>query len=547
MKKVNEVIGLMKNEQYHFKPVKRVNIPKKDSSKRPLGIPSFYDKVVQEISRSILEAIYEPRFSKSSHGFRPKRSCHTALKQVKREWTGVKWVIEGDIKGFFDNIDHDILLTILNEQIHDGRFLELIRKMLKAGYMEDWVFHKTYSGTPQGGIISPILANIYLNKLDEFVEQVLIPKYETNKKKRKMNTTYNNINGKMVRLSKKIEELPESSPTRAELIQVYKELEIERRNHKVVDEMDSEFIRVKYVRYADDFIIGVIGSKELTEQIKNEVAEFLQDRLKLTLSPEKTLITNFKDPVKFLGYEMYIQDSNTYLVKRKNGRISRAVNGIPRLMVPKEAIPKKLEKFMRDGKAVHRKELTNLDIAEVISIYSAEVRGLYNYYKMADNVANQMNKFKHYHRTSLAKTLAVKMRMSVAQVRQKYEVDGTIGIIIKREPPKKDLIYKYYNEGFSKNDYVENSNHQDDYLPNTNKYSGRSGIVKRLLAEKCEICGTDEKNKNYEVHHIRKLNDLKKKYKDKKPPYWVEMMVARNRKTLVLCEECHDKLHSNKL
>lgn len=547
MKKVNEVIELMKNEQYHFKPVRRVNIPKKDGSKRPLGIPSFYDKVVQEISRSILEAIYEPRFSKSSHGFRPKRSCHTALKQVKREWTGVKWVIEGDIKGFFDNIDHDILLTILNEQIHDGRFLELIRKMLKAGYMEDWVFHKTYSGTPQGGIISPILANIYLNKLDEFVEQVLIPKYETNKKNRKMNPAYNKVNRQMVELKKKINALDTSAENREELIQQYKVLNLERRSLKVSDEMDSEFIRVKYVRYADDFIIGVIGSKELTEQIKNEVAEFLQDNLKLTLSPEKTLITNFKDPVKFLGYEMYIQDSNTYLVKRKNGRISRAVNGIPRLMVPKEAIPKKLEKFMRDGKAVHRKELTNLDIAEIISIYAAEVRGLYNYYRMADNVANQMNKFKHYHRTSLAKTLAVKMRMSVAQVRQKYEVDGTIGIIIKREPPKKDLIYKYYNEGFSKNDYVENSNHQDDYLPNTNKYSGRNGIVKRLLAEKCEICGTDEKNKNYEVHHIRKLKDLKKKYKDKKPPYWVEMMVARNRKTLVLCEECHDKLHSNKL
>ncbi|WP_042355079.1 group II intron reverse transcriptase/maturase [Bacillus rubiinfantis] len=461
MKKVNEVIELIKNEQYHFKPVRRVYIPKKDGSKRPLGIPSFYDKVIQEISRSILEAIYEPKFSKSSHGFRPNRSCHTALKQVKREWTGIKWVIEGDIKGFFDNINHEILVNILNENIHDGRFLELIKRMLEAGYMEDWVFHKTYSGTPQGGIISPILANIYLNKLDEFVENVLIPKYETNKKKRKMNPIYNRINRKMVRLSKKIDDLKSIEPIRQELINEYQLLEIERRNHKVHDEMDSDFVRVKYVRYADDFIIGVIGSKELTEQIKKEVAEFLTTELKLTLSEEKTLITNFKNPVKFLGYEMYIHDSNTYLVKKSNGRISRAVNGIPRLMVPREAITKKLEKFTRNGKAVHRKELTNLDIAEIISIYASEVRGLYNYYRMADNVANQMNRFKHYHRTSLAKTIAVKMRTSVAKVRQKYEVDGTIGIVIKREPPKDDLIYKYYNDGFSKNDYVGNANDSD--------------------------------------------------------------------------------------
>ncbi len=546
-KKVNEVIELMKNEQFHFKPVRRVYISKKDGSKRPLGIPSFYDKLIQEISRSILEAIYEPKFSKSSHGFRPNRSCHTALKQVKREWTGIKWVIEGDIKGFFDNINHETLLNILNENIHDGRFLELIKRMLEAGYMEEWVFQKTYSGTPQGGIISPILANIYLNKLDEFVENVLIPKYETNKKKRKMNPAYNLINGKMVRLSKKIDDLKSSNSIRQELINEYQLLEIERRNHKVLDEMDSDFVRVKYVRYADDFVIGVIGSKELTEQIKKEVAEFLTTELKLTLSEEKTLITNFKNPVKFLGYEMYIHDSNTYLVKKSNGRISRAVNGIPRLMVPREAITKKLEKFTRNGKAVHRKELTNLDIAEIISIYASEVRGLYNYYRMADNVANQMNRFKHYHRTSLAKTIAVKMRMSVAKVRQKYEVDGTIGVVIKREAPKDDLIYKYYNDGFSKNDYVGNANDSDDQLPNVNKYSGRNGIVKRLMANKCEICGTDDTDKSYEVYHVRKLKDLKKKYKDKKPPFWVEMMVSRNRKTLVLCEECHSKLHKNKL
>ncbi|MFC0299313.1 reverse transcriptase domain-containing protein [Virgibacillus soli] len=478
MKKVNDVIELMRHERYHFKPVRRVYIPKNDGTKRPLGIPSFDDIIVQEVSQSILEAIYEPRFSKNSHSFRPNKSCHTALKQVKREWTGVKWVIEGDIKGFYHNIDHGTLINILNEQIHDGRFLELIRRMLKAGYMDEWDYRQTYSGTPQGGILSPILANIYLNKLDEFVEQVLIPKYETNKKKRKMNPEYNKVNRQMIELKRKINTLEIDDINRNSMIDQYKVLDMEKRNHKVLDEMDSEFVRVKYVRYADDFIIGVIGSKELTEQIKQEVAEFLATKLKLTLNEEKTLVTNFKKPVMFLGYEIYIQDANTYLAKRGNGRISRAVNGIPRLMVPKGLISKKLEKYIRNGKAVHRRDLTNLDIAEIISIYATEVRGLYNYYRMADNVANQMNRFKHYHRTSLAKTIAVKMRISVAQVRKKYEVDGTIGIIIKREPPKKDLIYKYFNDGFPKNDLVENANQKDDLFPNLNRYSGRNGIAK---------------------------------------------------------------------
>ena len=169
--KVDRIIQSLADGTYAPNPVRREYIQKKQNStkKRPLGIPTFTDKLVQEVLRMILESVYEPIFSNNSHGFRPNRSCHTALKSLKREFSGVSWFIEGDIKGCFDNIDHRVLANVINAKIKDARLIQLIWKFLKAGYMEDWQYHATYSGCPQGGIVSPILANIYLNELDKFV------------------------------------------------------------------------------------------------------------------------------------------------------------------------------------------------------------------------------------------------------------------------------------------------------------------------------------------------------------------------------------------
>ena len=210
--RINRIITSLKDHSYQPNPARRVLIPKKNSTKkRPLGIPSTDDKLVQEIIRMILEAIYEPGFSKRSHGFRPKRSCHTALSEIQKTFTGVKWIVEGDIKACFDCFDHHVLIDILRRRIHDEQFIGLMWKFLKAGYMEQWTYHTTYSGTPQGSGMSPLLANIYLSELDNYVEQYKT-QFDAGKADRPETKEYSRINGTHERLRKKYLRLKDSLP-----------------------------------------------------------------------------------------------------------------------------------------------------------------------------------------------------------------------------------------------------------------------------------------------------------------------------------------------
>lgn len=539
LERIDRLIESMKDESYQPKPLKRTYIPKASGKLRPLGIPSVDDKMVQEVVRMLLEAIYEGSFSDLSHGFRPGRSCHTALLRVQHGFTGVKWFIEGDIEGFFDNIDHHILIRLLRKRIDDERFIRLIWKFLRAGYLEDWKYHKTYSGTPQGGIISPILANIYLNELDVYVEK-LIAQFNTGAKRRE-SKEYQKYKARVIRAKRKLASKALTAEEEQHLRSQIKEWERKKRQIPYSDPMDPNYRRLVYVRYADDFLMGVIGSKEDAIGIKQKLATFLSQELKLKLSEEKTLITHSKKNAQFLGFHIRVSRDES-LKRDKNGHLRRAFVDKCKLYVPREKWVKKLKdlgalKIEKDGKwkSMHRPVLTLMEDVEILNLYNAEIRGFYNYYCIAYN-ASSLQQFFYFMKYSLYKTLASKYKTSVKKIIQKYTTGGGFTVKYPTRSGEKSAIL--YNRGFKR---IKEPILQSgiDLTPNPNKIISRSSLIDRLMAAECEWC--KRKDVPLEMHHVRKLKDLKGKKN------WEQLMISRNRKTMVLCSTCHDDLHAGRL
>ena len=536
IERIEQLIESLKNETYQPAPSKRAYIPKKNGKKRPLGIPSFNDKLVQEVVRMILEAIYEGSFEHTSHGFRPGRSCHTALISIQKSFTAVKWFIEGDIKGFYDNIDHDVLIGILRERIADERFLRLIRKFLNAGYIEDWVFHRTYSGTPQGGIVSPILANIYLDKFDKYIREYI---NRFNKGEiRKGNAQYKLYEQRRYRLAKKLKN-EKDEKVREQMAAEIKRLREERNKFPARNEMDSSIKRLKYVRYADDFLIGVIGSLEDCKTVKEDIKNYLKEALKLELSDEKTLITNAQKPAKFLGFDIFIRRSND-LRKDNNGKTIRSLGHLPVLYLNYETMRKKLFDYkaariaVENGKeiwkSIVRTYMIDLDDLEIVSQFNAEIRGFYNYYSIANN-SPAINSFYHIMSYSMYKTFARKYKSSVKKILFQYKKDGTFKVAYENSKGK-TLYQSFYHDGFKRKKIAGATS--CDTIPRTVTITGgRNSLMERLKLQVCELCGATDK---LEMHHVRKLKDLKGKSD------WEKNMIARRRKTLAVCSKCHAKI-----
>jgi group II intron reverse transcriptase/maturase len=529
--KIDRIIGAMRAERYRFRPVRRVHIPKKNGKTRPLGLPTWSDKLVGEVIRLILEAYYEPQFSDRSHGFRPGRGCHTALREVANTWTGTTWFIEGDVADCFGQLDHQVMLEALAENIHDNRFLRLVGGMLTAGYLEDWVWHETLSGAPQGGVASPILSSIYLHKLDRFVETVLVPEY-TRGKLRARNPDYRRVEHAIARARRRGD--------RAQVRALYRQL------HSLPSQNpnDPGYRRLRYCRYADDTLLGFAGPKSEAEQIKQRLAEFLRTELKLTLSQEKTLITHARTGrARFLGYEISVAGSDRRTQRRPatDKRNRRSVNGTVVLHVPKDVITAKSAPYLARGKPACRNRLVNEGDYTIVGKSGAEYRGIVQYYLLAYDV-QRLHRLRWVMETSMLKTLAAKHRSTVTKMAAKHKakiatphgprVCFEASIVRGSRTP---LVARFGGIPLRR----QKTAFLIDRQPHRPLFPEKQ-LIKRLLKGRCEICGHTE---DIEVHHIRRLADL--------PPAgatqqaWEQVMANKRRKTLVVCRDCHTGIHAH--
>jgi group II intron reverse transcriptase/maturase len=529
LEKIGRIIEALRHECYRFAPVRRVYIPKKSGKLRPLGLPTWSDKLVGEVVRLLLEAYYEPTFSDRSHGFRPGRGCHTALREVAHTWTGTAWFIEGDLTDCFGSFDHSVMLSILGERIHDNRFLRLVRQMCQAGYLEEWTWGVTPSGVPQGGVASPVLSNIYLHKLDVFVESVLIPEY-TRGRLRGYNPEY----GKVKRAIRQARE----KGHRAEVRLLYKRL------HSLPsqDPVDPHYRRLRYCRYADDTLFGFVGPKADAEEIKVRLAEFLHDELKLELSPTKTLITHARTQrAKYLGYEIRVaaSDRRTKRPTQSDRRNRRTLNGLVALHVPASVIKAKSAPYLTGGKPAHRTTMVSDSDYNIVSRFGSEYRGFVQYYLLAGDVF-RLHRLRWVMETSMLKTLANKHRSSVSKTAARYKakVDTPHGPRVCFEASvarigKQPLVARFGGIPLKRQKQAVLT----DRLVTGPIYPPKE-LIRRLLAGRCELCGRAD---NIEVHHVRQLADLHRL--GQQPPHWAKVMAKRRRKSLVVCGGCHGPIH----
>nr|ATI20532.1 group II intron reverse transcriptase/maturase [Juglanconis juglandina] len=501
----------LKSEKFDFHPGRRVQIPKRSGGTRPLTIASPRDKIVQEAMRMVLEAVYEPLFSAHSHGFRPLRGCHTALKEVKEQFQPSVWVIEGDISKCFDSIDHHKLMGLIEKKISDRKFTRLIWKSLRAGFFEFHRYQNNIAGTPQGSIISPILANIFMSQLDEFVEG-LITKFNRGTKSRP--STFANTNHSRIYRAKRKGDM-----------ELVRKLSIEGWKHPWANFSDPSFKKLSYVRYADDWVVGVKGTLKEAKEFLSVIDEKLGS-MGLALSKAKTKLTNLNSSsFMFLGTKIsrasefsFARKSGTSLVVRNSKKL--------RLMAPLPRIVTKLHEtdFMEKGKSSPKFVWLSLEHRQIVHLYNSVLRGYLNYYSFVHNYGKLVSRLTWILKSSCAKLLAAKFSLR------------TESKVISKFGPQ--LNAPTMDKG--KNGQKEMSFLKPSYKITLKFLTSSSPIIKSLYGSKslatldglvCSVCGSEYR---VEMHHVRHLKDLNPKLSlvDK-------LMARRRRKQIALCRNCH--------
>jgi group II intron reverse transcriptase/maturase len=513
LKWIEETCQTFGNGKFTFSPVRRVEITKPSGGFRYLGIANPRERVVQEAMRFLLELMFEPDFLPNSHGFRNGKSCDTAINYVKTHMMQATWFIEGDISKCFDEIDHQRLMAFVSEKIKDQAFIDLLWKFLRAGYLvkpkgnKDPCLIATNVGVPQGGVLSPILANIYLHNFDRW----MIAHKTTFDRgtRRKANPTYT----KMVRRGA-VREL-DVSPTIS----------------------SPQYRRCSYARYADDFLIGVIGSKQECLDMRHEIEMYLGKELRLRLSLDKTKISHARRTgATFLGYFIHIgersKDKLKYITREGVKKLVRVI-GRPITDAPIRKLVQKLNESgycsklgvpNRCGRLIHE------DLPAIITRYRAIERGILGYYHKSNNYGRVASRMHYILKMSCALTLVSKLRL-----RTKHRLFAKFGKDLKIKDAEGKILITYPTVNYKRNKIPLSRNINKDpfqILEETRKYFKRGKML--LQDASCVGCGSLD---NIEAHHVRALR------KGKSTDWLLNRMIATQRKQLPVCSNCHHKIH----
>jgi retron-type reverse transcriptase len=549
------------------KPIKGIDWKKKENLMnygRPLGMPDFSAKLIQEAIRLVLNAIYEPIFENIglSYGFRPKMGCHSPMITLPNRTQGMTIALEGDIKGAFNELNHEEFISILSRRITDKKFLNLILDMCKAGIMDQMQNIRTDSllGVPQSSIVSPLFWNIYMHEFDKYINNDITALIETiNKRqgryKKSQDYTYRKFATQSRIKLKRAEDLYKYSNTTNNMNSATKARKLSRIFNLIgkynkqrslaipTVAQHKQEIRYAYFRYADDWILFTSGNKTLVKYIKNKLAAFLKYRLKLTLSLKKTKITNlYADNAKFLGFAIKAQRFKK-ISKTKFGTLKRVTGNKLYIGVDKERLLQRLEwrGYIKKGKPREQPAWSTLTDFEIINKYNSVMRGLVNYYAPIIAYRSTLNYYIYILEYSCYKTLAQKYRTSIRKLLRKHKQPLTL----KHEGKSITLITgKTYwpllqptVEKMVKNLRMETPNQEllasSDFLNNSKTY----WRTQFKFLGRCVICSSKDHVEMHHINHVRNTNER---------VGFAKIMSLLNRKQIPVCKFHHKAIHDGK-